>query len=392
MGLGLWSVLVLLFASQFVIIGSFSWRDAFMHAGYFWLPWFFFMPAVVWVAFRFPLERNSLYLNLGVHALACVLIVTASQVVFRSFMPLPPRPQEETEDRPPPGEREGRPRPGEPPPGERDGGLPPGERHGRDGRNPNGFGGLRAGLDILVYWSLISICQGITSFRRSQERERREAELEARLARSKLQSLRMQINPHFLFNTLNAISTLVYVNPRAADEMIVDLSELLRNSLDSANEQEITLARELEFIRHYAGIEKKRFGDRLKVEENVPAEAVGAMVPALILQPLVENAIRHGIEPQRAPGVITIEARIDGRDLLLKVSDDGRGLVENAKEKGARQGIGLSNTRARLQELYGPEQELVFGKREPRGCVVQIRMPYHTAAAHAGAESAAKTS
>jgi len=128
------------------------------------------------------------------------------------------------------------------------------------------FHGLRAGLDVLVYWSLVGVCQAITNFRRSQERERRAAELEARLTSAKLQALRMQINPHFLFNTLNSIAALVYVNPRAADEMLGDLSELLRRSLDSMEEQEIPLAQELEFIGAYISIQQKRFGERLRVE------------------------------------------------------------------------------------------------------------------------------
>jgi two-component system, LytTR family, sensor kinase len=251
--------------------------------------------------------------------------------------------------------------------------LSPQERH-----RPNGFAGMRAGLDILVYWSLAGVCQGITNFRRSQQRERRAAELEARLTRSKLQALRMQINPHFLFNTLNAIATLVYVNPRAADDMIGDLSELLRYSLDSADEQEIPLARELEFIRHYVGIEQRRFGERLKAEQNVPDELLNALVPSLILQPLVENAIRHGIEPQKTPGIVTIEARREGKNLYLAVRDNGKGPGTEAGGASARHGIGLANTRARLRELYGQNQRFSFAKAEPRGCIVEIVLPFHT--------------
>src|SRR5690606_10042049 len=137
----------------------------------------------------------------------------------------------------------------------------PGE--GRPGP-PNALGvflGLRAALDVLVYWSLLAGCQAVTQFRNSRERERRAAELETRLTRAKLQALRMQINPHFLFNTLNAIGALIYVNPRAADEMLGDLGELLRRSLDSMEEQEVPLAQEVEFISAYLRIEQRRFGD-----------------------------------------------------------------------------------------------------------------------------------
>jgi two-component system, LytTR family, sensor kinase len=356
MGLGLWLALVLLFASQFVLVGSFSWGEAFSHAIFFWGLWVLLMPLVVLLSFWLPIERSRLIQTMGIHTLACALVVTASQFAFRNFIPIPA----------PGGPGEGRRRPATDARQSRRPEVPP----------PQAFLALRAGLDILVYWSLFGVCQGITNFRRSQQRERRAAELEARLTRSKLQALRLQINPHFLFNTLNAISTLIYVNPRAADDMLGDLSELLRRCLDSMEEQEVPLSRELEFIRAYVGIEQRRFGDRLRMELSVPDEVTKAAVPALILQPLVENAIRHGIEPQRVPGLITIEARRDGSTLHLVVTDNGKGPA--ADESGLKKrGIGLSNTRARLQELYGPKQQFFFSKRSPRGCVVHIQLPFH---------------
>ncbi|MFO1499194.1 MAG: sensor histidine kinase [Verrucomicrobiota bacterium] len=222
---------------------------------------------------------------------------------------------------------------------------------------PNALGvfqGLRAALDVVIYWSLVSACQAITNFRKSQERERRAAELEARLASAKLHALRMQINPHFLFNALNSIAALVYVNPRAADEMLGDLSELLRRSLDSIEEQEISLAQELEFTGAYLGIEQKRFGERLRLEQTVPDELMRALVPAFILQPLVENAIRHGIEPRRGPGLISIEAKRQDKHLHLIVRDNGMGLVGSELNGTIRRGIGLANTQARLQGLLRP--------------------------------------
>jgi LytS/YehU family sensor histidine kinase len=245
---------------------------------------------------------------------------------------------------------------------------------------PGAFGvflGLRAALDVLVYWSLVGVCQAVTNFRSSQERERRAAELEARLTSAKLQALRMQINPHFLFNTLNSIATLVYVNPRAADEMLGELGELLRRSLDSMEEQEIPLAQELEFIGAYLSIEQKRFGERLRLEQSVPDELMKALVPALILQPLVENAIRHGIEPRRGPGLVSIEAKQEDKQLHLIVRDNGRGLPGADLNSSVRRGIGLANTQARLQGLYGQEQSFSFGKAEPQGCRVDIHLPFH---------------
>ena len=259
---------------------------------------------------------------------------------------------------------------------------------------PGAFGallGLRAALDVLVYWSLVSLCQAITIFRSSQERERRAAELEARLTSAKLQALRMQINPHFLFNTLNSIATLVYVDPRAADEMLGDLSELLRRSLNSMEEQEVPLAQELEFIGAYLSIEQKRFGERLRLEQSVPDELMKALVPALILQPLVENAIRHGIEPRRGPGLIAIEAKQEDKHLHLIVRDNGRGLPGAELNSSVRRGIGLSNTQARLRGLYGKDQSFSFGRAEPQGCQVDIRLPFHLEPVHipAGSEEPA---
>lgn len=289
------------------------------------------------------------------HLLACAILVAASQFATRYAMKhLQPHSEKETA-------RDAEPRNAE-----------------QDAQFENGFLAFRAGLDILLYLSVVGVCQGITNFRRSQERERRATELEARLTRSKLQALRMQINPHFLFNTLNAISTLIYVNPKAADEMLTDLSDLLRRSLDTVEDQEITLGQEAQFIRAYIGIEQKRFGDRLRVEIEIPEELSRAMVPALVLQPLVENAIRHGIEPLRAPGLITIEAKRDGSNLVLTVRDNGKGAPADVLKDPDGRGIGLTNTRARLRELYGKEQQFLLREVAPRGCEVEIHIPHRT--------------
>ena len=198
--LGLWGALVLLFAAPLALTSSASWRQAVSFGGSFWALWLLFLPAVAWLSFRLPIERSRLLRNVSLHLLACLLIVGTSRATFRAVDKIFPR-----------AHRSERP-------------LGP----------PGAFGvflGLRAALDVLVYWSLVGVCQGIRNFRISQERERRAAELEARLTSAQLRALRMQINPHFLFNTLNSIAALVYVNPRAADEMLGDLSELLRRSI-----------------------------------------------------------------------------------------------------------------------------------------------------------------
>jgi len=314
--LGLWGALVLLFAAPLALPGRISWRQALNFGVSFWALWLLFLPTVAWLSFRFPIERRRLVRNVGVHLLACLLMAGTTRASWRAVERISAAAQR--------SERPGR--------------LP-----GEIG-SPGALGAfhaLRAALDVLVYWALVGVCQAITNFRGSQERERRAAELEARLTSAKLQSLRMQINPHFLFNTLNSIAALVYLNPRAADEMLGDLSELLRRSLDSMEEQEVPLAQELAFIGAYISIEQKRFGERLRLEQRVPDELMKALVPALVLQPLVENAVRHGIEPRRGPGLILLEAKQEDQQLHLIVRDDGRGLPADLSSSG-RRGIGLA--------------------------------------------------
>ena len=354
--LGVWGVLVLLFAVPLALTGPISWRQAVSFGGSFWGLWLLFVPAVAWLSFRFPIERFRLLQNVGVHLLACVLMAGTSRATFRAaarFSDALQRPEV-------PGRSLG---------SRIDRTLPPGAF--------SSFLALRAALDVLVYWSLVGVCLAVRNFRSSQERERRAVELEARLTSARLQALRTQINPHFLFNTLNSIAALIYVNPRAADEMLGDLSELLRRSLNSMEEQEVPLAQELEFIGGYIRIEEKRFGDRLRLEQSVSYEVTKALVPALILQPLVENAIRHGIEPRRGPGLISIEARQEDKNLHLVVRDNGRGLPPEGPGDLGRRRMGLANTRARLQGLYGPNQRFNLGRAEPQGCQVDIYLPLH---------------
>jgi hypothetical protein len=373
---------VLLFAAPLALTGRVSWSEAVSFGGSFWALWLFFLPAVAWLSFRFPIERRRLLQNVGLHLLACLLLVGTNRGTFRAVARIFPVPQRSEAPGPPPDSKTDRPQP------QHQGRLlaPPPPRRSLDLVGPpNALGvfiGLRAALDVLVYWSLVGLCQAITNFRRSQERERRAAELETRLTSAKLQALRMQINPHFLFNTLNSIATLVYVNPRAADEMLGDLSELLRRSLDSMEEQEIPLAQELEFIGAYLSIEQKRFGERLRVEQSVPDELMKGLVPALMLQPLVENAIRHGIEPRRGPGLISIEAKQEDKHLHLIVRDDGRGLPGGDLNGSVRRGIGLANIQARLRGLYGQDHSFSFGRAEPQGCRVDIHLPFHLEPVH----------
>jgi two-component sensor histidine kinase len=211
-----------------------------------------------------------------------------------------------------------------------------------------------------------------TSFSRAtEERE----QLEARLARAQLQSLRLQLHPHFLFNTLNTINALIGTDRRAAERVISGLSELLRMSLSRASEQEVTLARELELLAHYIEIQQIRFQDRLSVRFQIDPEARSALVPNLMLQPLVENAIRHGIAPRAAPGHVVVTARRRGDRLDMSVVDDGVGEAPGAEH---RDGVGLGNTRARLLSLYGADHRFEAGTPATGGFVVTLEIPFRT--------------
>jgi len=187
----------------------------------------------------------------------------------------------------------------------------------------------------------------------------------------------MQLNPHFLFNTLNSIASLVHEQPRA-EEMIEALSDLLRLALDASARQEVTLREELHFLDRYLLIEQIRFGERLRVEKQIDVSALDALVPILILQPLVENAVKHGIESQLAPGVIRVTAERAGKALILLVKDEGRGRA--ASQGPLREGVGLSNTRSRLKELYGGRASLVLKPGAAGGFAAEVQLPWRLAA------------
>jgi two-component system, LytTR family, sensor kinase len=227
-------------------------------------------------------------------------------------------------------------------------------------------------LNLVVYWFIISVSLALDYGRKLRERELRAAELEKRLTEARLQALQMQLNPHFLFNTLHAISALMHQDVEAADRMLVKLSDLLRRALDTTDTQEVTLREELEFLRNYAEIEQTRFGDRLKVEMNVAPETLNAFVPNLILQPLVENAIKHGIEPYARPGKVGVFALRAGGVLRLEVRDNGGGLT-NGK---IMEGIGLSNTRGRLEQLYDGKQKFTVTNGDSGGVTVVVEIPF----------------
>jgi two-component system LytT family sensor kinase len=257
--------------------------------------------------------------------------------------------------------------------------------------------------DLMVYVAVVAAGFARDYFRRYQARREeathlraQAAELHAQLAEARLAALRTQLNPHFLFNTLHAISTLVERDPRGVRRMIARLSELLRSSLEEGDEQEVPLERELAFLDRYLEIMQVRFQGRLAVTTQVDPNVIDALVPTLILQPLVENAVKHGLSKVAGTGTIEIRGYRDADDrVVLSVRDNGPGLDGRAGAPGEK-GVGLANTRARLEQLYGPEQSLTLRPAaDGVGLVAEVTLPYHTradlrvaAGARAGAREA----
>ena len=228
--------------------------------------------------------------------------------------------------------------------------------------------------EMMTYWALVAFIHALDYHRESQERELTAAQLQTQLAEAQLEALQRQLHPHFLFNTLNTISALMHRDVNAADEMLVQLADLLRLTLDRVGTQQVPLKDEIDFLRKYLEIEQTRFGDRLQVNIDVDHEVLDALVPNLILQPLVENAIRHGIGPRVGVGRIDVKARQAGGGLVLTVRDNGVGLSPD-KLNALHAGVGLSNTRSRLENLYGDGHRFEFQTPPGGGLLVTIVIP-----------------
>ena len=226
-------------------------------------------------------------------------------------------------------------------------------------------------LDALVFCVIVVVHHAVVYYRVSKDRALRASQLEARLAQAQLQMLRMQLQPHFLFNTLHSISALMHKDVRRADSMIAALSDLLRMSLQNIGAQEVPLQSELDFLQRYVEIMSLRFGDRLRVSIDVDPETRDARVPNLFLQPLVENSFRHGFG-DLGQGAISISVRRDGDMLRCDVVDDGRGL-----RVGHKEGVGLSSTRQRLAHLYGDKQAFALRGAPGEGVHVTMAIPFH---------------
>jgi len=314
-----------------------------------WLAWAPLTPAIVWIARRYSLLDGAWKKNLLVHLpaflLLSVLHSAAATVITLTIDPF--------------------------------GGAGESPKTFWSSFLPRAQSSFRS--DLLVYGAVIGICYALDYYSKYREREILATRLEAQLAQAQLDSLRMQLHPHFLFNTLNGIVGLVRDNKnQAAISMLVGLSDLLRHTLEHSSRQEIELREELNFIKLYLGIQQMRFSDRLRLEFDVDPATNKALVPNLILQPLTENALRHGIGRSASAGLLGISSGVENGHLRLLVYDDGAGLPDDWQLKGSA-GIGLANTAARLQQLYDDNHEFDIRNRDGGGVEVVIKMPLRIA-------------
>ncbi|HLP01857.1 MAG TPA: histidine kinase [Opitutaceae bacterium] len=354
---------------QLWLSGRFDLVTALVLASTDTLPWFVALPGVLWLANRFPFEDAARWRRAALHimvSLAVAFLLPLAALGLMRATGVEPRPgggrqPPSPEGFLPPPEEDGQARRG-PPPSE------PGSRPPHLWR----MAMTRMPLHWLFYALVLAAMQVWRATRQNQERLRRTAELERQLTEARLTGLTRQLHPHFLFNTLNMIVSFVRPDPVRAEEMLIDLSELLRHALRASDRHVVPLAEELELLDRYLGIQRARFGRRVRVEQSVAPQALAASVPVLLLQPLVENAVRHGLDESDAAVTITIEARLDGERLRLAVRDDAPG----AGGGTSGEGIGLANTRQRLATLYGRDFEFGAGPRTGGGFAVDFVLPF----------------
>ncbi|HEY0875941.1 MAG TPA: histidine kinase [Vicinamibacterales bacterium] len=232
---------------------------------------------------------------------------------------------------------------------------------------------------LMTYTTVVGFTYAMSYYREAQARAVHEAQLQTSLVEARLRTLQAELHPHFLFNTLHAISTLVHTNPESADRMISRLSDLLRLTFDRSDAPRVPLQEELEFLQKYLEIEQTRFQDRLTVHYEIDPATLDAEVPRLILQPIVENAIKHGVSKRSGPGIVQVASRVDDGRLWLEVHDNGAGLSGSPRTQ-LRSGVGLANTRDRLECLYGADQTLELSDADG-GLTVRMALPFTRATA-----------
>ncbi len=229
-------------------------------------------------------------------------------------------------------------------------------------------------MQAIGFSMMVGALHAVAAYRRAREREVRTAQLAESLAQAQLRNLRLQLQPHFLFNALNTVSATMYRDPEEADEILDRLAELLRASLRTSSGDEMALAEEAAILDHYLAILRARFGEKVRVETGFEREVLGALVPAMILQPLVENAVRHGRAAESGEGRIELRARRSGENLVLEVEDDGPGVADGKDPLAS--GFGLSATAERLRLLHGDEQRLEASNRPGGGFLVRVTLPF----------------
>lgn len=238
------------------------------------------------------------------------------------------------------------------------------------------IGGVLGSFYVLLCWS--GLYFGIKYYQQLQEQTQQTLKATAAAHQAQLKMLRYQLNPHFLFNTLNAISTLILDNANdTANRAVGRLSDFLRYTLDNDPMKRVTLASELHALDLYLEIEKVRFGERLTVKKEIEETALDALVPSLIMQPLIENAIKYAVTPSEEGGTLKITARVHGDVLMLQLADNGPGL-DDSRPPGKPGGVGLKNTRERLRQLYGDAQAFTLAPNDPSGLIITINLPYET--------------
>lgn len=358
----LWTIPVLITSTQTYLFlqhrqeRHLSFVAALVWQGLPWLFWALMTPALFWLGRRYPLERRAFPRNVAVH-LAASLAMSPGHVALSALT---------------------------------------GRLIGQESYVKVSFleiftklMSLYLDIELIIYWGILAIVHASDYHRKYRERALAAAQLETKLVQAELQALKMQLHPHFLFNTLHAIAVLVRKQEtQASVRMITGLSELLRMALESAGKQIVPLKQELDFLDRYLEIEKTRFQDRLTVRTDVAPEALDAEIPNLILQPIVENAIRHGIAPRASSGSVTIAARREDHRLVVEVTDDGKGLSEGWAGE-ASEGTGLGNVRARLRQLYPGDHRLTIARRPEGGVLATVALPFRPARAPAPEEQPA---
>jgi two-component system LytT family sensor kinase len=312
------------------------WLNVFIEYGMDVLFWTLLTPIILGLTRRFPLHGHKRMRHLGVHLLGCAVLASASTlfnfwIATYTYVEGPYWPR---------------------------------------------FYFVRIHANIVSYIVVVAAGHAFEVYRRYRDRELAASQLETQLARANLHALEMQVQPHFLFNTLNSISELVHHDPEAADLMIAQLGDLLRMTTDGAMRQEVALVRELNFVGAYLDIERTRFQDRLSVKKQVDPDVLDCLVPNLILQPIVENAVRHGLSPRVAPGTLTITARRVNDRVRITIRDDGRGLPPPEER---RERVGIGNTRSRLRQTYGDAHRFEMADAPGGGTLVMIEVPYRPA-------------